>query len=39
MHWFAKRALPVLLSLTAVAIVVVAMIAFWPAHSVPILPL
>ena len=39
MDWFARRALPVLLALIAVAIVVVAVIALWPAHSVPMAPL
>jgi len=38
MDWFNRRALPVLLALIAVAIVVVAVIAFWPAHLVPMLP-
>jgi len=39
MDWLVRRVLPALLALLAVAIIVVAVIAFWPAHSVPMLPM
>ncbi len=39
MDRFARHALPFLLIVIAVAIVVVAVIAFWPAQSVPMLPI